>query len=166
MLIKGLTLASNLTAARLRELLSYDPLTGELIRRSDGSTATRAHSRGYLSVSVDSVSHLAHRLAWLYMTGSWPREQIDHVNGTRTDNRFANLRDVSASVNYQNKRSAISSNRSCGLLGVTWDASRGKWKAAIRVDGRNRFLGRFDRPDEAHATYLDAKRRMHPGCTI
>ena len=166
LLTKGLTLKTPLTAADLREALHYDPLTGHITRRVDGSTATRAHSRGYLSLSVRGQTFLAHRVAWLLTTGEWPAYQVDHRNGMRADNRWQNLRDVTPSINYQNQRAAGSRNRSCGLLGVTWDKARSRWKASIQVDHKAVNLGRFGTPEAAHDAYLAAKRRLHPGCTI
>lgn len=163
---KGLALKTEITAELVRQLLNYDPMTGQITRRIDGSVATHAHPRGYLSLNVKRRAWLAHRLVWLYMTGRWPEHQIDHINGVRTDNRWANLRDVTATVNYQNQRIARSNNRSCGLLGVTWDKSRGKWKASIRTETGDVYLGRFDDAETAHQAYLAAKRRFHVGCTI
>lgn len=167
LLTKGLTLTITLTATRAGALLAYDPATGALTWLSNGRSATRGHPKGYLCVTVAGKTYLAHRVAWLMVNGDWPKHQIDHLNGIRNDNRIANLRDVEGRVNYQNQRAARSNNKSCGLLGVTWDKSRNAWKASIRAhDGSNRFLGRFNDPFVAHQAYLTVKRDLHPGCTI
>ena len=88
-----------LTAARLRELLQYDPETGvftRLVKTSNGikvgDVAGTADARGYILIRVDGWLHLAHRLAWLHMTCEWPKGMIDHINGVRDDNRWSNLR--------------------------------------------------------------------------
>ncbi|UVH54668.1 HNH endonuclease [Variovorax paradoxus] len=167
---------SILTAARLRELLDYDPETGMFVRKV--RTAQRHHAgdradfliksgnqKGYYRVSIDSRRFLAHRLAWLYVHGEWPKQDIDHRDSDRGNNRIANLRDVSNEVNRQNIRGPMSSNR-CGLLGVFYHAQTRKWRARIQVKRRGIHLGLFVTPEEAHQAYLVAKRKYHEGCTI
>jgi hypothetical protein len=165
--------AADLTAEVLRQLLNYDPETGAFTRRARTSNKVRVGDKtgtlrrdGYLKTSLLHQSFLLHRLAWLYVYGKWPEFVIDHVNGDRTDNRIANLRDVSETSNLQNQRRAHSKNRSCGLLGVTWHAGNGRWQAQISVNKRNMYLGSFDTAEDAHAAYLQAKRQLHEGCTI
>lgn len=162
--------APNLTAHRLRELLAYDPDTGLFTRRVRtgrtvvvGSVAGNVNPRGYVSISVDAKLYLAHRLAWLYINGSWPTGQIDHINGVRSDNRAANLRVVDQIKNSQNMRRPGSRNTS-GFLGVS--KRRGRWRAIIRFDGKTKQIGTFDSPQEASEAYLAAKRVAHAGCTI
>lgn len=172
-LCKGLTLKTELTAERLRELLHYNPETGVFTwlvhrqRHRAGDVAGSKHSMGYIEMGVCGSSYLAHRLAWLYMTGAWPAGDVDHKNGQRSDNRFDNLRDVSKSVNLQNRQSAPSNSLS-GLLGVSRSAARKeRWTARIQgLNGRPIHLGSFDTPQEAHHAYLEMKRSMHEGCTI
>lgn len=160
----------SVTAARLRELLKYDPETGVFVsltnrgrNTTEGRIAGGRRPNGYLVIRLDGVQHRAHRLAWLYMTGEWPEHEIDHINGDRADNRFANLRDVTRTVNQQNLRVAHRSSKS-GLIGA-WKR-RNRWMAAIRVDGKQICVGQFDTPEEAHSAYLAAKRRLHAGNTI
>jgi len=159
-----------LTVARLRELLAYDPEAGVFVwlvgrgRAAAGAVAGTLARDGYLRIGVDGQGCAAHRLAWLMHYGEWPTGQIDHRDGCRTNNRIANLRDVTTSVNNQNQRKARADNKSCGLLGVT--ANCGRWMAQIQVDRKKRRLGLFDTPERAHAAYLEAKRELHEGCTI
>lgn len=171
-LTKGLTLKPELTAARLRELLHYDPETGIFTwlvhrqRHRAGNVAGSPHSAGYVEIGVDGESYLAHRLAWLYVHGAWPAGDVDHRNGVRRDNRIVNLRDVSKVVNLQNRQGAASNNRA-RLLGVSRSAAkRPSWFARILVDGRQKHLGSFGTPEAAHAAYLAAKRQLHEGCTL
>lgn len=159
-----------ITQQRLRELLSYDLETGVFRWLSSrgtaraGSVAGSPDSYGYLQTKIDRRCYLNHRLAWLYVHAEWPEEQIDHINGCRSDNRLANLRKVSASINQQNQRKARLDNK-CGLLGVSSSGKR--WQARISYPGgKDTYLGLFDTPELAHAAYLEAKRRLHPGGTI
>lgn len=159
-----------LTAERLRALLCYDADTGDfkwLQRRqgvrSDGSAGCVNKSGKTVVIFVEGKLYLAHRLAWLYVHGYWPFKQIDHIDGDSMNNRIANLRDVSASINQQNRRRAAR-HSSSGVMGVR--ARNGRWAAQIRVNGKVHHLGQFDTPEAAHAAYIEAKRRLHPGCTI
>ncbi len=165
--------AGELTAEELRKLLSYDAETGVFTRRVDcggiggraGSVAGTMNDQGYVLVSVKSHQYRAHRLAWLYVTGQWPTGEIDHKNADRSDNRWENLRDVSTTVNAQNKRRA-QRNSKTGLLGACWAMRDKTFIARIKVDGRYRSLGSFESAEQAHAAYVEAKRRLHVGCTI
>jgi hypothetical protein len=94
-----------LTVERLRELLTYDPETGELRwrvtrrRAAKGSLAGTLNRNGYRNIEVEQRCYKAHRLAWLYVTGEWPKETIDHINCKRDDNRWANLRQATTAEN-------------------------------------------------------------------
>lgn len=168
-----MTAKTNLSAERLRELLNYDPLSGNLtwkIRTSNrikvGDIAGALLLTGYLSISIDGKLHRAHRLVWLWVYGVWPDAELDHINGVRTDNRIANLRDVTSSMNQQNLRSARGGTHS-GLLGVhKTDKVNKKWRASIKVDGKEKHIGIFFTKEAAQIAYLDVKRKLHVGCTI
>lgn len=159
-----------ITADQLREILSYDPETGVFTWRKDMGARAKAGNKagarggcGYVGIKLLGKSYLAHRLAWLYVYGEWPLQRIDHISGDRMDNRMANIRDVSASVNSQNQKRARSDNKT-GYLGVC--EVDGEYVAQIGLRGRIYKLGRFQAPEMAHAAYLAAKRQMHSGCTI
>lgn len=154
----------------LKRILHYSEHTGVFTWRvrpcqavMAGTVAGCFDANGYRLIKIAKVIYKAHRLAWLYKTGRWPKHQIDHINGKRSDNRFANLRDVTGSVNKQNLRKAQANNIS-GFLGV--NKRYGRYNAAITIDGKLRHLGAFDTPEEAHAIYLSKKRQHHEGCTI
>jgi hypothetical protein len=159
-----------LTEHRLKEVLNYDPESGLFTwkaipsrRRPNGSVAGAKGKNGCIDIRLDGHLFRAHRLAWLYMTGSFPAEEIDHIDGNPKNNRFLNLRRVSHAVNMQNIRKA-QRNSATGLLGASpWGK---RFKARIAIDGTQIKIGVFDTPQEAHAAYLEAKRRLHPGCTI
>lgn len=158
------------TIKRLREVLRYDAATGVLTwavsagRMAAGDRAGWV-SDGYRFVQVDDSSPLPeHVVAFAMQAGAWPAGQVDHKNGVTDDNRFDNLRDTTRKVNQQNRRKAAKHNK-CGVLGVV-QGTNGRFSARIRVDGRQRHLGCFATPGEAHETYLKAKRELHEGCTL
>lgn len=159
--------ALSLTAERLRQLLAYDTESGSFTRilpnhkMKVGSCAGWKNGNGYLRIDIDGHKYYAHRLAWLWVTGSWPAVHIDHADGNTMNNRFSNLREATQSENMQNRHSPASHNTS-GFLGVEKGASPGKWAARIAVDGRRHYLGVFANPEEAHAVYLQAKSALHP----
>lgn len=159
-----------ITQARVKELLEYNPLTGLFTRKVTrpgsarvGSVAGGKTSTGYIRIKIDDVEYMAHRLVWLYVYGHFPSNQIDHINCIRNDNRLLNLRAVTYSENGQNQRKAQSDNK-IGLLGVS--LLDGRWRASIRVNGKNIHLGKYPTPELAHAAYISAKRKLHTACTI
>jgi len=158
-----------ITHDRLRTILSYDMFTGLFhwkIHRPgclSGKVAGHKKTNGYLRIGIDYKSYALHRLAWFYMTGRWPKEDIDHINGIRDDNRFGNLRCVSRGVNLENQKRAQSDN----VLGVLGVQKKGKrFSACITVKGEQKYLGMFATAKEAHNEYLRVKRHLHQGCTI
>jgi len=154
-------MTETLTQSRLKELLTYYPESGEFFWNrtrpgvnKDAPVGTK--SNGYLRVSVDGRRIMAHRLAWLYMTGEMPPEFIDHINRNGMDNRFSNLRLASRSENAQNTRGK----------GVHFNSRIQKYISQISVGpvgSRDvRYLGCFQSKDEARAAYLSAKQSLHP----
>jgi len=164
--LPGCWTAKTIPAEAVRLLLDYEPVTGLLrwvsSHRFAGKKAGSLDRKGYRFVKVAYVDCKAHRLAWLLMTGEHPRGEIDHINGNRDDNRWSNLRDVDAAINRQNRRVALGE---IGLLGVS-RCGRDTFRATIKKDGTFFHLGTFTTPEGAHAAYMDAKRRMHDGCTV
>lgn len=162
--------SADLTADRLKTLLDYDPDTGIFTRKirtsnriAVGDVAGCIHSSGYWHIKVDGKMLKGHRLAWLYVYGEWPEHEIDHINGDPSDNRIANLRDITHAHNVQNLRKPRSDNAS-GFLGVHKVAAG--WMVNIQLDKMPMKLGTFDTPEEAHQVYLEAKRILHAACTI
>lgn len=164
---------SDVTARRLREVLHYDPETGAFVWRVSLSNRALAgapaggidKARGYLVIGLDGISYQAHRLAWLYVTGEWPKEEIDHWDTNKLNNRILNLRDVSFSTNQQNVRRPRRHNTS-GYQGVVWDKRKKMWRAGLTKSGQFIYLGYFDDPKVAHQAYVAGKRVHHEGCTL
>lgn len=153
----------------LRQELSYDPETGVFrwLRSSAGRRVGEVAGSGrneYRSIGIQGKKFQAHRLAFAYMTGAWPADFVDHVNGVRDDNRWANLRPATQSENSCNQRQAKRRDNSSGLLGVSRHGNA--WKAQIGLNGKNTYLGSFATLELAHDAYLTAKRAMHDFCTI
>ena len=152
-----------ITQARLKQYLSYDPETGIFIRKEPtkgtrvGSVIGSKRSKkdnDYIATSIDGEKCYLHRLAFLYMTGSFPKNNVDHINGDKTDNRFANLREATVSQNGMNRPKQ--SNNKSGYKGVCWEASRNKWKAQIK----SRFIGYYDTAEEAFKSYTKEAERI------
>ena len=151
-----------LTQERLKEMLHYDPDTGVFswLKKPAkkivvGSRAGIArHARGYRSVGLFGERHQEHRLAFLYMTGMWPDDGVDHINGIAGDNRMCNLRLCTHAENHQNRPAT-------DTTGTAWSACSRRWAARIKVQGVTIHIGMFDSRQEAHQAYLAAKARLH-----
>lgn len=145
---------NTLNQGLLKENLSYDLETGVFTRRISntnfvkvGSVAGWVRRDGYIEIKVNGRPYLAHRLAWLYMTGSWPADEIDHIDGNPGNNRFHNLRSVDHKENGRNQK--MPCNNTSGIVGIHWFKPRQKWQARITLDGKRIYLGYFDSLEEA-----------------
>jgi hypothetical protein len=149
---------SELTQEYLKSLLEYDQETGILIwkeiRYPKKEMAGHKNYKGYIDVKIDQKIYPAHRLAWLYMKGTWPSNHIDHINLDRSDNRWINLRECSYSQNYANQK--VRKNNKSGLKGVSLEKVTGKYRAVICIEKKQINLGLFKTPEEAAKAY-DAK---------
>ena len=153
---------SGLSHKRLLELVHFDPVVGVFIRRVANGTAKTGdicgyvRPDGYIAISVDGRgSFLGHRLAWFYVTGEWPSDHTDHINGSRSDNRFSNLRKATARQNCSN--TGPQTNNTSGVKGVYWSRIRRKWVAQIGANRRVLNLGGFDRLEDAVAARKQAE---------
>jgi hypothetical protein len=148
---------NDITQQELKEVLHYDPNTGIFTRltrkggQKIGSVAGHKRPDGYTQIKIDGKRYLAHRLAWLYMTGNWPSEFIDHIDRNPSNNRFDNLRE---STNQENQQ-----NTNC--KGYSWNKRHQKWMAQIRVNGKQKNLGYYNKPEEAREAYIKAKAKLH-----
>lgn len=151
---------------RLRQLYSYDPDTGILMSRTYGVPVGHNH-KGYLTVNLwhdgKEKRFKIHNLVWMYVYGRWPHPMIDHINRIKTDNKIANLREVTNKQNTENKLVIKTSSglpRS-GFKGVHWVRAVGRWKASIGHNGRVIYLGTFDDPQVAFEAYKYAAGKLH-----
>lgn len=146
----------------------YDALTGVFTWRIDtpparkGSLAGNRWKHGYIRLRLFNIFHSAHRVAFAMMTGRWPDELIDHIDGDGFNNRWDNLREVS---NLGNKRNVKLDHRnSSGFTGVYWNKKERRWKASIRVNYELIHLGYHDQIVDAVAARIRANRKygFHP----
>lgn len=153
----------SLTQAKLKELLRYDPDTGLFTwlvsrkRVKAGDVAGTTYTNGYVIVRIDGKANSAHRLAWFYMTGEWPADQIDHIDRDKANNRWGNLRPATSLQNIANRGSWSKS----GFKGVYKPIGRNDYRTEIRINGKRKLLGYFKTPEEAHAVYLKAANDIH-----
>jgi len=150
---------------RLKECLRYDAAFGRfyalkpLGARGVGKEAGSVNSIGYRYVSIDRVTYLEHRLVWFYCYGEWPKCDIDHINGDKKDNRIENLRLATVSQNCFNTK--ISKRNTSGFKGVDYHKPTKKWRAAIKISGKNYHIGLFATAEEAGAAYAEFAKKAH-----
>lgn len=157
-----------LTHARLKELLHYDPDTGvfKWISKTHDKMKLREIAGykdiyDYIIIRIHGKPYKAHRLAWFYVTGEWPSQILDHINRDRHDNRISNLRLSTPSDNASNRGMSVV-NKS-GVTGVCWVKSRNVWDAKITKDTIIYRLGRFKTKEEAIAARQAAEKKVCNG---
>ena len=138
-----------LTQERLKQVVVYDPLTGLFLDNRTGQERGHITKQGYRRIKVDNKNYLAHRLAVLFMTGEFPKNDVDHINRERNDNRWSNLRCVTRQENTFNQK----------RFGV--DYYRGKYRCRITLDGVTHYLGLFKTEQKAKDAYFALKDTLH-----
>lgn len=152
-----------LTFERVNEVLDYDPATGIFrwkIKLSDRSPLGKIAGgpiKKHWRIRIDGHYYLAHRLAWLIMTGKWPSGEVDHENRTGRDNRWRNLREATHSQNHAN--GSLRSDNTTGYKGVM--RARGRFVAIAVKGGKRYFAGYHDTPELAHVAYLAKAKELH-----
>jgi len=154
-----------ITQARLKELFNYDQEIGLFTWRVNrgnvraGDIAGYLDPKGYMQIGVDGQIYYAHRLVFLYMTGSFPPVMADHINQIKNDNRWINLRPA---TNGQNKCNSPSRKGSSSkYLGVSWNKASGKWHTTININGNKKSLGYFTCEHDAATVYNFAAHQHH-----
>jgi hypothetical protein len=148
----------------------YNPETGKFVRIKSKRwpnvcmflTSDKPNSKkGYITVDVNNYPYLAHRLAWMYMTGEMPdsNNEIDHINGNRIDNRWCNLRLASDSENMANSKIRI--DNSSGYKGVCWSKQKGKWVVNVHFKRKQYYGGSFIDREEAFNARNSLSQRLH-----
>jgi hypothetical protein len=156
---------------KLMSALRYDQQTGLFERiisiggKAAGTIAGTPTADGYIKIRYGGKRYFAHRLAWFYVYGEFPKHDIDHINGIRSDNRISNLRDVSNIVNSQNRKKPRS-GKAAGNIGVDWKANAKKWRARIVCEGKPIHIGYFSSHEAAYDAYCQKKRLLHKGSTL
>lgn len=161
-----------LTQKRLKEVLHYDPSTGDFTWRikvnrnirigSLAGTILTSKGKNYIRIGIDKIIYYAHRLAFLYMTGKWPDPETDHEDGNGLHNWWSNLSEATRLENGKNIR--IKSNNTSGCAGIVWHKTIKKWEARIKINRKQIYLGVFIDKGEAIKTRKTAeiKYGFHP----
>jgi hypothetical protein len=152
----------NITQELLKELLHYHPDTGVFTWKERdkktfgtgnfnslfaGKVAGHMDPYGYLVIRIFEKAFKAHRLAILYVTGSMPSNETDHIDGNGANNEYKNLRCVTSEINAKNRK--IRSDNKSGVQGVSWRESSNKWVARININKKRVHIGNFDSLEEA-----------------
>lgn len=152
--------ARRITPERLRQILNYDPETGIFTWRQKpnrnkpiGALAGTRHRKGHWQITVDGGRYFAHCLAWLWVYGVWPENQIDHRNAIRADNRIGNLRQATQTQNNANRQLG---KNACGYKGVSLHRQSGLFRARIKIHRREHCIGYYATAPEAHRAYVAA----------
>ncbi|MEH0015774.1 HNH endonuclease signature motif containing protein [Citrobacter portucalensis] len=155
---------------KIPEFIAYEPETGNFRRLRSignrfkvGEVAGTINNQGYVRIMMFGMGFQAHRLAFYFMTGELPADdlEVDHINGDRSDNKWGNLRLVTHAINMQNSRTP--KHNTSGHPGVLYVKTNRKWAARISVKGRMIQLGEFVEKQDAIECYLKAKRKLHEG---
>jgi hypothetical protein len=152
--------SSPITQKYLKSILDYNLDTGIFLNKINrnpralkGHIAGTVNGKGSIQIRIEGKIYFAHRLAWLYVTGSWPVNKIDHIDGNPQNNSFKNLREATTSQNNCNRK--INLKKKVPLKGV-YINKQNKYVAQIKVNKVHHYLGIFDTPQEAHEAYCAA----------
>lgn len=155
---------NTLSAADIRSLVYYDPKAGTFTWKQDrgrlakaGEAAGMIRSSGYRQIKFGGKNYQAARVAWIYMTGEWPSEEIDHINGDPSDDRFSNLRPATRQQNCCNR---VFTKTQSGVHGVRRHRN-GTYDVRIAYDGKTYYLGTFATLADAIGARGDAQRRLY-----
>ncbi len=158
---------SSATLEEIKARVEYNPKTGVFVwKQTLGGKCRKGYpagrmgtgkAAGYMRVTIGGREYKAHRLAWLFMKGEWPTQQIDHINGLPHDNRWANLRLATQSQNKANGKPY--KNNTSGFKGVSWNKQAAKWQASLQANKKLIYLGRYVNIADAIDAYNKAAER-------
>lgn len=154
----GLPVDYPIKHSQLLALVKYQPRTGKFIRTMPGRHCATGDvlgsldkSNGYVRVTIEGKKYWAHRLAWFYTLGAWPEKQIDHKDTNRANNKWSNLRIATQTQN--NGNCVLPKTNTSGFKGVSFDTRRKCFVAQIGHQGKNHYLGRFIKAEDAALKY-------------
>jgi hypothetical protein len=160
---------NDLTADKVRQILDYDPETGFFQWKTANATnvkigdraGNKRKSKGKFRwvICILGTQYMANRIAWLYQTGKWPENQVDHIDNDQMNNKWKNLREATTAQNCQNQ--GIRKSNTSGFKGVSRIKKTGRWLAQISVGGKSKCIGTFATPEEAHKAYCDFAEKLH-----
>lgn len=152
-----------ITQERLKELLSYDPLTGVFLWRVDRYRVKAGDRAGsvapttqYRIIRLDQRNYAEHRLAWFFIRGEWPEVEIDHEDLDKQNNKWSNLRPATSSQNKANRRA-----RGAYPKGVSFHKASGLYSSRAGKDGKQICFGYFKSPELAHHAYREGISKIH-----
>lgn len=154
-----------ITSKELKEHIFYDETTGQFTRIKNsgqrgiaGTICNCKTNNGHIQITVKGRTYPAHRLAWLYIYGEFPKNQIDHINNIKTDNRIINLRESTNQQNSFNKNQSVGIS---GLKGVYWNKKIKKWISVPVLNYKKHYLGQFDNKEDAYKAYVNFCKENH-----
>lgn len=147
-----------ITQQELKELLHYNPDTGIFTRKKSNNKSGTLTYSGYIRILIKNKPYYAHRLAWLYIYGYFPK-MIDHIDNDRANNSLHNLREVTDTENSCNLR--IRKDNKSGIKGVSWFKRDKNWRARIQLNKKNIHLGYFDDINDAKNAIIEARIKIH-----
>lgn len=156
---------ASLTQSEIKQILHYDQDTGIFtwkVNRTGtalAGTVAGKMTKGRVQIKINGKRYYAHRLAWIYVYGEWPTQEIDHINLVMDDNRIENLRQATHQQNNWNKKCRKGSRS--GHKGVCFDKSSSKWRSECMVNGSRKLLGYFPTPEEASEAYTEYAKKHH-----
>ena len=153
--------------SELKQLLHYDAPTGIFRWRFCKNrhmqpwdiAGVPTKRQGYIKIMINRKSYLAHRLAWLYVTGSMPKSHIDHINGDKADNRIQNLREADNATNHWNE--PLRSTNKSGHKGVWMNKNTKKWQTGLRFNGVQVSAGIFENLEDAASAIRALREKCH-----
>jgi hypothetical protein len=155
----------------LKSILDYSPRTGIFVWKFDqtklkcrntrhaGKQAGCQDQRGYIRINISGRYYLAHRLAWIMMNGAIDGDDVDHTDLNPSNNKWSNLRKATRSQNLMNK--SISNKNTSGFKGVSLFKRDNLWHAQIQINGKNKHIGYYNTPEDAHSAYCTAAKKYH-----
>lgn len=157
---------NDLTAKLVRSRFYYNKKTGDFLWKTTKSAKTKINTvaghiteAGHVRIVLYRRSYLAHRLIWLWVTGKWPKYELDHRNGKKSDNRWRNLREATALQNNQNKGKRV--QNTSGYKGVWFEKHIGLWRSGVGFKGKLYRCGCFKTAKAAHMAYRQLAKRLH-----